>query len=444
MGEVLRPMLELSVLFPGVLLAYLPMKNHLRFSHMKTVVIMAGLLVLLCAGGGGLCYYLDIRTIWVVPPMILLTAIVYVHSLTVSPLKSVNVVLAICAVYACLHSVARAMDAMLTPQDPSAWFSVGAGLVYLAMCTAFTLIAWYPATHAVVELLDEDHIAQTWYIFWILPMVFLGLNLFMIPTYPDTLYQGQIMQGYIVISLILLAILGLFYALFYFTARSLDKNYRLRQENQFLAMQRAQYENLQTAIKETRQARHDMRHHFNQLSAMAEDGNWKELQQYLNTVQGKIPNMDIHFSENHAADSVVGHYCTLAKRENIPFTAQIDLPRKIPTDEMDLCLVLSNLLENALEASLRIKDSLRWIHVTAHLHSEKILLITVENAFDGELSEKDGVFQSSKRKGSGIGIQSVQRIAYKDGGDCRFCYEDGVFSAKVMLRKMNAVNDSEE
>lgn len=46
-----------------------------------------------------------------------------------------------------------------------------------------------------------------------------------------------------------------------------------------------------------------------------------------------------------AADGVVGHYCALAKREQIPFSVQLDLPECLPVDEINLCLVLSNLLE---------------------------------------------------------------------------------------------------
>ena len=72
--------------------------------------------------------------------------------------------------------------------------------------------------------------------------------------------------------------------------------------------------------------------------------------------------------------------------------------------------------------------------MTAYLHAERLLLIETQNTFDGEIREKDGVFRSSKRKGSGIGIRSVRHIAEKTGGASTFTYQDGVFSAKVMLR----------
>ena len=83
-------------------------------------------------------------------------------------------------------------------------------------------------------------------------------------------------------------------------------------------------------------------------------------------------------------------------------------------DEIDLCLVLSNLLENAFEASLRTAPARRKIAITAYVHAERLLLVEVENAFDGEVNEKSGLFRSSKRKENGIGIQSVQHIAEKD------------------------------
>ncbi|MFQ9801517.1 MAG: GHKL domain-containing protein [Clostridia bacterium] len=75
--------------------------------------------------------------------------------------------------------------------------------------------------------------------------------------------------------------------------------------------------------------------------------------------------------------------------------------------------MLSNLLENALEASLNTDSSRQQIKIQAYLHSGCMILLTVENAFDRCVKEKNGVFQSSKRKGEGTGIQSIRRIAEK-------------------------------
>ena len=176
-----------------------------------------------------------------------------------------------------------------------------------------------------------------------------------------------------------------------------------------------------------------MRHQLNQISALAEAGDLDGLKAYLAKTAARIPDLDMNFCENRAADSVVGHYCALAKREGIPFCARLNLPQTLPVDEMDLCLVLSNLLENAFEASLRTAPARRKIEVTAYVHAERLLLVEVENAFDGAVHEKSGVFRSSKRRENGIGIQSVRHIAEKTGGASTFTYQNGIFSAKVML-----------
>ena len=230
---------------------------------------------------------------------------------------------------------------------------------------------------------EDENLAHTWYVFWILPLVFIGLNLFMVPRYKGTLYSGRILKGYIIISLTLLLILCLFYTMFLLIADSLNKNAKLQQENHLLNMQQTRYDNLCTAIEETRHAKHDMRHHFHQLSAMAENGDLEGIREYLSLTGSRIPSLDMHFCENRAADSVAGYYCELAHRSGIPFQAQMDLPAKVPIDEIDMCLVLSNLLENALEASQKTSPSRRHIKITAYLHAEHLILIQVSNPYDG-------------------------------------------------------------
>ena len=264
--------------------------------------------------------------------------------------------------------------------------------------------------------------------------MFTGLNLFMVPKYKGTLYTGRILQGYIVISLVLLMILALFYTMFLLMAISLNRNARLQLENHFLTLKEQRYDNLLVAIEEARQARHDLRHHFVQLSSLAGQGDLEKIKLYLQTAIDKIPNLDMHFCENRAADSVIGYYCALARRDNIPFHAQVDLPGKLPVDEIDMCLILSNLLENALEASMKTSAKKRSITLSAYLHSSHLLLIQVSNPYDGQIIEKNHIFQSSKRQENGVGIQSVRRIAGKNGGASAFTYENGIFSAKIMLR----------
>ena len=438
MDMILRPILELTVIIPGILLAYLPVKTYLRQQPGRLAAWLLPLLAGICILGGVLCYTLRISTLPVLFVLLPFVMMIYHKTLRITIWKSSSIFLAVCAVFACANSLSRAVNAILTAglnlTENELWFQVGAGVFYNGICLFFLLAAWYPASHAARAMVTDENFAQTWYIFWILPLIFIALNLFMVPTYRNTLYTGRILQGYIVISLVLLLILILFYAMFLMMADSLNKNARLVQANYFLSLQRTRYENLCTAIEEARQARHDMRHHFVQLSSLAESGDLEKIKAYLSRAAGKIPDQSLHFCENPAADSVLGYYSALAKRENIPFQVRADLPAHIAIDEIDMCLVLSNLLENAIQASQKTEASRRKINITTYLHYNRLLLIQIENTFDGKIEKKNDIFQSSKRPGNGIGIQSVRHIAEKTGGTGSFSFENGVFTAKVMLR----------
>ena len=438
MREALRPILELAVVIPGLLLAYFPVKSFLKQPCGKLAAWLAPMMLGLCVGGRLLCWHFRTSTAYAIACVTGIAVFLYVKTIQISLWKSGTIALSVCAVYACQNSLSRALNtAMLMriqtiPTEP--WFCLRACIVYNAVCWLITAAAYYPATHAVRTMVEDDNFAQTWYVFWVLPLMFIALNLFMIPIYPTTLYTGRVLQGYIVLSIALLVLLFVFNTIFLLMATSLNRNARLRQENQLLSLQQQRYENLKTAIEEARQARHDMRHHLNHISMLAEENDMEALKTYLAQTVSRIPDLDMHFCENRAADSVLGYYCALAKREGIPFSAQIDLPQTLPVDEIDMCLVLSNLLENALEASLRTVPARRWMKVNAYVHAERLLLMQVENACDGEIKETNGVFRSSKRKGNGIGIQSVRHIAEKNGGASTFAYQNGVFCAKIMLR----------
>ena len=438
MKDLLRPILELTVVFPGLLLAYFPVRSYLKQPPARLAAWAVPLLLGLCLGGGLLCYHFGISTAFSVLLITLTAIFLYRRTLRISLWKSGTIALAVCAVFACLNSLSRAVGTaivirmQLPPDKP--WFCFGACIFYNAVCWLITAAAYYPATHAVRAMVEDDNFAQTWYVFWILPLIFIALNLFMVPIYPTTLYTGRVLQGYIVLSVALLILMFMFNTIFLLMATSLNRNARLRQENQLLSMQQQRYENLKVAIEEVRQARHDIRHHLNQISMLAEADDMGAIKAYLAQTVSRIPDLDMHFCENRAVDSVLGYYCALAKREGIPFSAQIDLPQTLPVDEIDMGLVLSNLLENALEASFRTAPARRQIKVKAYVHAEKLLLMLVENACDTEVKETNGVFRSSKRKGNGVGIQSVRHIAEKNGGASTFTYRDNVFSAKIMLR----------
>lgn len=169
------------------------------------------------------------------------------------------------------------------------------------------------------------------------------------------------------------------------------------------------------------------------LSALAEQEAWEELCRYPAQAADSVPADELNLCKNPAVDGAAGRYSSLSRQHGVPFSCQLDLPAQLPVSEMEVCVVLQNLLENALEAS-RKAEGQRFIRLRASLRRDNLVLLTVEDAYSGQLVEQAGVLQSTKRPGPGVGLQSVARVAGKNRGYCRFLYGSGVFTANVMLR----------
>ena len=246
--ELLRPILELGVVIPGMLLACFPVKSSLKQPLSKLVLWLAPLLALLCAAGGVMCYARRMPTAPMLAGLTLLAVVIYIKTLRISLWKSGTIALSVCAVFACINSLARALNAAMLAGLPQAqaapWFCLRVVICYHAICWLFAAIAYYPTTHSVRRMVEDENFAQTWYVFWVLPLVFIALNLFMIPKYADTLYTGRVLQGYFVICIALLFLMLFFNAIFLLMAISINRNVRLQQENQLLSMQQQRYESL--------------------------------------------------------------------------------------------------------------------------------------------------------------------------------------------------------
>ena len=224
-------MIELGAIIPGVVLAYFPIKKHLKLSKLRLFPVMILSLVCLCTLCGFVCYRYNLKSFVLAIPIVLALSAAYCCSLKTSVWKSASVLLAVCGVFACIASITRAVDSITFPQNTTPWFEVKSAVLFNILCWMFVILAWYPATHGASELLDDENIAQTWYVFWILPIIFILLSFFIIPWNPNILHTGRIMQGYIVISVSLLVLLLIFYALLYFIAKSLNRNNKLAQKN---------------------------------------------------------------------------------------------------------------------------------------------------------------------------------------------------------------------
>ena len=207
-----------------------------------------------------------------------------------------------------------------------------------------------------------------------------------------------------------------------------------------LSMQQTYHMQLSKQAEETRFARHDMRHHFTVMKFLLESKQYDTLQKYLNEYGGSVPSDGpVHYCNNGVANAIADYYTRVSDENSIPLSLQIDIPQNIMLTDTELSCILSNLLENALEACLRIPNrNSAWITLYAR-NDPAALAFYMENSTN-EVCQSGSRFLSRKSGNHvGYGLRSVQYVANNYGGraDFHFDKKRSVFVSTVLIPKNN-------
>lgn len=286
-----------------------------------------------------------------------------------------------------------------------------------------------------VEMVYHTDAPQLWRAIWLLPAL---MTVIVLVFTGDMTVRNLGSWEYLFARICLLGGGLLVYFVLLQSLDGIAKNAKLseqvRQQKIQNDLQAAQYAALQKHIEETRRIRHDLRQHLNVGMAYLQDGDLDALRDYLQTYAESLPSVgDITFCENYAVDAVVRHYIEQAHQAGVRTEASLALPAELAVAPQDLCVLLGNLLENAVEACARQRQGERFLHIRGMIAGSQSVALTVENSYDGEVRQTEGGFYSAKRPERGIGITSVQAIAERYGGVCKFTYDGGVFRASVLL-----------
>lgn len=208
---------------------------------------------------------------------------------------------------------------------------------------------------------------------------------------------------------------------------------RLEQLDCDLAVQKQFYESKLSKEEEIRSLRHDMNGHLSTLLALLDENKSDEAASYLS---GIIKLHSEHKSdtmcENPYMNAVLTEYSARCHDNHISFTCHIGVgDHTLPSTE--LCLILNNALENAVEACMKLPEKERRIKVQAAVKQNRFLL-RISNRFDGSLSETE-VLPVTKKVGKehGYGLPNIQRAAQRKGGSIKCRTENEYFVLDVQF-----------
>lgn len=217
-----------------------------------------------------------------------------------------------------------------------------------------------------------------------------------------------------------------------------EKNRRLQQAQEVLNIQLTQSVREIGALREsqnlTRQYRHDLRHHLQYVSACIENDQAEQAQLYISGIFKEIEAQKVEqYCENEAANLILAAFAGRAKKEGILMNVQGTLPAFILVSDSDLCVLLSNALENAIRACrpLTAKGENCTIDVQFYERASKLFL-QVTNPCRETVRFENGI-PVSDRPGHGVGVQSICTIVQRYRGVHTFLVRDGQFILRLSI-----------
>ena len=202
---------------------------------------------------------------------------------------------------------------------------------------------------------------------------------------------------------------------------------------QLIGKQREHYNRMLEHGEELRIIRHDFRHHIHALLHMDKD----QQRKYLLDLNKELDtSKEQNYCENQAVNQILQEYGARCQENQIEFVATLDISAHIPIDDLTLCIVIGNLLENSMEACLKLKEK-RFIHLQARWMPDHLMMLA-ENSYNGQIKESGGTLLSNKQDG-GLGLLSIRRILNRPGDDFDVCFNDTTFTAMVNIMDRSGI-----
>ena len=180
--------------------------------------------------------------------------------------------------------------------------------------------------------------------------------------------------------------------------------------------------------------RHDLRHHMQFLSGCIKNGKLEQAQKYMEEIHADIEaHKVVLYCENEAVNLIFSAFAERARKQKISMEIKAALSKELSVTENDLCVLLSNALENSLHACQKLKDKNREakIEVTAYEKNGRIF-VQIVNSCDETIVLERGL-PITKEPGHGLGVRSICAVVDKYQGICNFSVKDNTFILRVSL-----------
>ena len=197
------------------------------------------------------------------------------------------------------------------------------------------------------------------------------------------------------------------------------------------------YQEVENMYRQMRGWRHDYRNHIQTMKVLASSGDLEGIRSYLDRLETDLNTVDLAVKTGNAmADAILNSKISLAKSRDIPVQVEAHIPVRLKMSELDLCCVIGNLFDNAIEASLALPPEERLIRVYLDMKGTQIYLSFTNFTAQGKREKRNGRFLTTKGEGHGFGLVRVDAIVERLDGYLSRNSEDGAFTTEILIPQL--------
>lgn len=194
------------------------------------------------------------------------------------------------------------------------------------------------------------------------------------------------------------------------------------------------YREVENMYRQIRGWRHDYRNHIQMMKVLAANGDMDALKAYLDELDTDLNTVDtVVKTGNPMADAILNSKISLARSRNIPTQVDAHIPVKLKMSELDLCCIIGNLFDNAMEASMALPEEKRMIRVYMDMKGTQLYISFTNFTAAKKLSKVGEGFKTSKGEGHGFGLVRIDDIVSRYDGYLSRNSEDGAFTTEILI-----------
>ena len=232
--------------------------------------------------------------------------------------------------------------------------------------------------------------------------------------------------------------IGILIAFVFYIRNSNEKMERMiEMEKEFEQLQKEYYETLLQKEEDTRRYRHDLNNHLLCMRELAERGDYARMHEYLIKMQGQMNQIskEHYVTGNKIMDMVLNYYLPQVE-EGAVITVKGKCGDEIGISDVDLCTIVSNLVQNAVEGvnNIHVKDRFIKVEIKRGMGH---LMIMIQNSLERGLQYKEnGRIRTIKgdEKNHGMGITNVENAVIRNGGIFEYGQEENQFWCRIKLK----------